>query len=259
MGDYVVKVRKDLTGCVFGRLTVVAQAEDYIQPNGTHCVQWLCRCSCTEHNMVVVKGSNLNGNKTLSCGCLARERAAEIRKKYNKYSDKLSDEYGEYYIGYTSNTNKEFYVDAIDFDIIKDYCWYEHHPQDNFTTMLAYDKLTKRKIKMHQLLGCSNYDHVDRNELNNRRYNLRLCTQQTNTWNSSIRTNNTSGVIGVCWSKNSKKWVSRICFDGKDIGLGYFVNFDEAVRARLQAEVQYYGAFAPQKHLYEQYGINTSQ
>ena len=80
MGDYVVKVRKDLTGCVFGRLTVVAQAEDYIQPNGTHCVQWLCRCSCPEHNMVVVKGSNLNGNKTLSCGRLARERAAEIRK-----------------------------------------------------------------------------------------------------------------------------------------------------------------------------------
>lgn len=251
----MVKVRKNLIGSVFGLLTVVAQAEDYIQPNGTHCVQWLCECACSQHNMVIVKGSNLYHNKTLSCGCLKSEKLREVRKKYNKYSNKLSDEYGEYYIGYTSNTNKEFYIDANDFDIIRDYCWYEHHPSDNFSILLAYDNATKKKVKMHQLLGYLNHDHIDRNELNNRRYNFRLCTQQHNVWNSSIRSNNTSGVTGVCWSKNEEKWFARIYVDGSQISLGYFRDFDEAVKIRLQAEVEYFGEFAPQQHLYEKYGI----
>ena len=41
----MVKVKKDLTGMVFGRLTVLQQAEDYIAPNGRHSTQWLCECS----------------------------------------------------------------------------------------------------------------------------------------------------------------------------------------------------------------------
>ena len=41
--------------------------------------------------------------------------------------------------------------------------------------------------------------------------------------------------------------------------LGHFDNKDDAIRARLNAEVKYFGEFAPQKHLYEQYGIKTPQ
>ena len=41
--------------------------------------------------------------------------------------------------------------------------------------------------------------------------------------------------------------------------LGSFSNKDDAIKARLNAEAKYFGKFAPQRHLFEQYGINTKQ
>lgn len=39
----MVKVKEDLTGRVFGRLTVIKQVDDYIEPkSGKHRSQWLC-------------------------------------------------------------------------------------------------------------------------------------------------------------------------------------------------------------------------
>jgi hypothetical protein len=37
--------------------------------------------------------------------------------------------------------------------------------------------------------------------------------------------------------------------------LGYFINKDDAIKTRLSAEAKYYGEFAPQKHLFEEYGV----
>ena len=59
---------------------------------------------------------------TKSCGCLNNEKRSLLgknSKKYNKYN--LNGEYG---IGWTSNTNEEFYFDLEDYDKIKDYCWF---------------------------------------------------------------------------------------------------------------------------------------
>ena len=38
----MVKPRKDLTGMMFGRWTVIEQADDYINPAGRHYAKWLC-------------------------------------------------------------------------------------------------------------------------------------------------------------------------------------------------------------------------
>ncbi len=37
--------------------------------------------------------------------------------------------------------------------------------------------------------------------------------------------------------------------------LGYFINKEDAIKARLIAEKEYFGEFAPQRHLFEQYEI----
>jgi hypothetical protein len=108
---------------------------------------------------------------------------------------------------------------------------------------------------MHQLFGFSNYDHIDRNPLNNRRSNLRKATMQDNNRNRGIFKNNTSGVMGVDWHKSANKWRVRINVDNNRIELGFFANKKDAIRARLHAEKQYYGEFAPQKHLFKEYGI----
>ena len=34
-------------------------------------------------------------------------------------------------------------------------------------------------------------------------------------------------------------------------------NQEDAIKARLKAELKYFGEFAPQKHLFKQYGIAT--
>jgi hypothetical protein len=118
----------------------------------------------------------------------------------------------------------------------------------------------KKTISFHQYIGFSNCDHIDRNELNNLENNLRESTQQQNCMNRSIQKNNTSGIIGVNWDSLNKKWVARInSGKNKRINLGNYNDFTSAVIARLQAEAKYYGEFAPQRHLFEQYNITTEQ
>ena len=76
-----------------------------------------------------------------------------------------------------------------------------------------------------------------------------------NTMNKTRQKNNSSGVIGVGWKKDVQKWRVRITIDGKSKLLGEFINKDDAIKVRLEAEQKYFGEFAPQKHLFEQYGI----
>ena len=54
----MVKVREDLTGKIFGRLTVLEQAEDYIRPDGRHEAQWLCECNCPKHTKKIISGNS---------------------------------------------------------------------------------------------------------------------------------------------------------------------------------------------------------
>ena len=258
----MVTVKEDMTGWKMSehgvpdsRLTVIAQTEDYIDPKGRHFAKWLCECSCESHNIIAVIGSDLKRGKTTSCGCYHKEQMIKRNKKYNVFSEKLCDEHGEYYIGYTSNTGAEFYVDADDFSTIKDYCWYEQVRTDTNTLRAFIDG---KCITMHRLLGFNNHDHEDRNELNNRKYNLRACTQQENCRNRSLMSNNKSGVTGVCWNKRDSKWTAYIKTSEANLRLGSFHNIKDAIIARLKAEQKYYGNFAPQKHLYEQYGIEVN-
>ena len=256
----MVKVREDLTGRQFGRLTVLYQAEDHIKPNGKHEAQWLCECSCKEHNKIIVLGQNLKKkNGTRSCGCIKKELLSELSKeqrKTNIYKLNLEDEHGLYGIGYTSNTENEFYFDMDDYQTIKDYCWYENFDRKNNYRRLVTRHLGINKVvKMSFVLKCSNYDHIDRNPLNNRRHNLRPATSMENSQNHSLRMDNTSGVIGVSFNKTSNKWQANITVNKKLIYLGVYADKTEAIKTRLNAEKQYFGEFAPQQHLYQEYGI----
>lgn len=98
-------------------------------------------------------------------------------------------------------------------------------------------------------------DHIDRNRLNNLHENLRLTTQHENSFNNSLHVHNKSGVTGVSYIEDRGKWLSQIMYDGKTKFLGRYVNKEDAIKARLKSENKYFGEFAPQKHLFEEYGI----
>ena len=57
------------------------------------------------------------------------------------------------------------------------------------------------------------------------------------------------------WSKTNDKWLAAIGVDNKFIYLGYFNKKKDAIIARLKAEKKYYGEFAPQRYLFNKYGI----
>lgn len=90
-------------------------------------------------------------------------------------------------------------------------------------------------------------DHINRNPLDNRICNLRTCTQQNNCFNKSMQCNNTSGVAGVTWDKSRNKWLAQIQINKKNKYLGRFATLEEAIAARQQAEMEYFGEFSPTK------------
>ncbi len=102
----------------------------------------------------------------------------------------------------------------------------------------------KRIIWMHRVINNTpqdlETDHINRNRLDNRKSNLRTCTTRENQLNKGISKRNTSGVNGVCWYKRDKRWVARVWVKRKTIKLGYFHTLEEAKKARLQGEKQYY-------------------
>ena len=54
---------------------------------------------------------------------------------------------------------------------------------------------------------------------------------------ANIRSNNKD--VGVGWHKQRKKWRARIKNNGKDISLGLFHSYEDAVKARKLAEIDY--------------------
>ena len=117
----------------------------------------------------------------------------------------------------------------------------------------AHGKINGKLARFHRhLLNFPEeiVDHINRDKLDNRKINLRLCSPTENSRNISIAKNNKSGVTGVDKISNGK-WRARIMVDRKEIHLGIYENLEEAANVRLKAELKYFGEFSPnyQKYL----------
>jgi hypothetical protein len=87
-------------------------------------------------------------------------------------------------------------------------------------------------------------DHINRNKLDNRKCNLRIVNCSQNKMNIKLRSDNSSGVKGVYFDKQRKKWVAEIMLNKKKFHLGRFNNIEEAKLKRKFAEKQYFGEYA---------------
>lgn len=126
-------------------------------------------------------------------------------------------------------------------------------------------KKTSKRIHLHHLvLNIDDktlpkpilVDHKDRVPYNCQKENLQLATLRTNNINKPKQKSNTSGFIGVEWSKWEESWISRINIAKNNRKTVYYGdNKYDAIIARLVAEYKYYGQDAPQRHLFEEYGI----
>ena len=145
-----------------------------------------------------------------------------------------------------SNKHGVHYVllDNTDFKLIKELGgkWGVCKMRDVF---YVQKRFPNNKVKqLHRfLLNAPNgtyVDHINGNTLDNRRQNLRICTNSANLRNGRIRTNNISGFTGVGFNKNRNKWEARIKVKYKQINLGRFDSKQMAIKARKKAEQKYW-------------------
>ena len=86
-------------------------------------------------------------------------------------------------------------------------------------------------------------DHINGDGLDNRRANLRVCTQAENVRNAKPRKGATSRFKGVSWHKTTRKWQARITSGGTLIHLGLFTTEEKAHDAYCNASEKYHGKF----------------
>lgn len=163
------------------------------------------------------------------------QRHGERVRKLNVYD--LSGEYG---IGYTSD-GKEFYFDLEDYEKIKKYTW-SINP-DGYVISVPFGK----PLRMHILIMGSDrtldIDHKNHITYDNRKCNLRAIEHYQNITYSKTYSNNTSGRKGVYYDKSRNKWMACITFNKKTTYLGRFDTFDDAVKARENAERELHGEY----------------
>lgn len=204
---------------------------------------WHCDCNCGGE--IDVPSTSLSSGNTKSCGCLLAESlkaAGERIRERNKYD--LSGEYG---IGWACNTNREFYFDLEDYDIIKNYHWAEKSDKGYIVTKV-WNNNKPSSVFMHRLImkengfdiSNSDIDHINHKTYDNQKSNLRVCNHYQNIVATKTYSNNTSGRKGVSWDKSRNKWTVSITVNKKTHYIGRYDNFEDAVKAREEAEKIYH-------------------
>lgn len=223
----------DLIGQRFGKLEVIKRVKN----NKYGKTQWLCKCDCG--NECVVTGVSLTRGDTKSCGCYHKERMSELFKKHNEYYT-----YGETVFVKFSNCNEYFLCDLEDWNALKDQTW----AKDNGGYAMSTRKKTPRR--MHDQIMDYNIsdgvDHifpVEKGVCDNRKNNLRVVSLSQNQMNSKKPKNNSSGFKGVNWRSDRQKWRAFISYEGKFIALGLYENIEDAIKARKEAEIKYFGEY----------------
>jgi hypothetical protein len=136
-------------------------------------------------------------------------------------------------------------VDAADWPLVKDRLW-RISSNGYVVTSVTVPKptdLLMHRIIMGDVPGVE-YDHEDRDKLNNRRKNLRLATRSLNNANRAIKGRAFSGFKGVALVKATGRWKAEITVNNVAQYLGAFRTPEEAARAYNSAAKAAFGEFA---------------
>lgn len=214
---------KDLTGQRFGKLVVLKRLENHVDKHGTKS-RWLCKCDCG--NTTIADGGRLREGKKHSCGCLQREETSKATSTHHATGSRLHNLWRAMKAGcyIPSCSNYSFYGGRgikvcaewkNDFPAFRDWAL-----ENGYTDDLSIDRID------------SDGDYEPSN--------CRWITAVKQSHNRRVRCTNRSGVSGVAWRNDCKKWRVTITVNSKTINLGSFTDFEAAVNARRQAEEKYW-------------------
>lgn len=151
------------------------------------------------------------------------------RTKFNEIIEQ--DNYAEIIVKSKTRGINKALIDKEDIQKVKNLTWWIDKKG------YIYSTKEQKTIKLHRfIMNCpenKQIDHINHNKLDNRKCNLRICT---NFQNAQNKTNNNSGKIGVFFRKDRNKFIAYINQNNKRINLGTFNTYDEAVKVRENEE-----------------------
>ncbi len=145
------------------------------------------------------------------------------------------------------NKGKSAIVDDEDFAVLSKYTWFVS--DTGYAKSSLWIDNEAKHVRMHHLIigkpkKGEYMDHINHNKLDNRRINLRICTNAENMRNRTAPSNNTSGFKGVWWHSARKKWAARVICNYKSHNLGLYSDKKDAAKAYNEAAKRLFGEFA---------------
>ena len=203
--------KDNLIGNIYGRLTVIAEAEQLPGKSAS----WLCRCECG--NIVTVMGNNLRRGHTKSCGCL-------------KSPDLTGKVFGKLTVLGRSDKRSPRGKRTVPL--------WECRCECGGITYKATDTLSNPEMSMCSDCAARYGAEAARNSAG-----FVDGTQLSKITDPKLTSSNSSGYRGVYYDKKSHRYVVRLIFKGKSMSFGSYLNIEDAVAVRKEAEKKYFGTF----------------
>lgn len=209
-------IKKNLIGTKINMLAII---DSEFRNKKTY---YLCKCDCGNEKWI--RADSIVSGTQKSCGCL--------RKKTEfKHKDLTGTKIGRLTVleEIWKKNNKYYYKCKCECGNIK---------------IIEADLLTTEKTKSCGCLGTENA--LDKQKLAVERYKEKYLVEGTSLASINRKKpikSNTSGVTGVTWDKSKEKWMAQIVFKGKTYNLGRYLNKEDAVKARKEAEEKLHKEF----------------